>query len=186
MGYLLYLTISDRFINKHNLEGFESKNQDIKGYDPNSINLRKKMNQDISMVGDSKVDENCLPFRTDQIPGKKTTLQDDNYLIEEKNDLKGHNFLYPGYHSQNNTYGISSKNKKQDLRAEPVNPQLGVDPWTQSRISVDYKNDPKTLNNPKQFDNNLWNRLISEEPTVEKDFQELLDRTEHSYLSNSD
>lgn len=52
-------------------------------------------------------------------------------------DLKGVNFLQPGYHFNINTVGQTLRNANLDIRSDPPNPRTPVSPFLNSTIEPD-------------------------------------------------
>ena len=52
-------------------------------------------------------------------------------------DLKGQNFLQPGYHFGINTVGQTLRNANYDVRSDPPNPRQPVSPFLNSTIEPD-------------------------------------------------
>jgi hypothetical protein len=52
-------------------------------------------------------------------------------------DLKGQNFLQPGYHFGINTVGQTLRNANYDVRSDPPNPRTPVSPFLNSTIEPD-------------------------------------------------
>jgi hypothetical protein len=52
-------------------------------------------------------------------------------------DLKGQNFLQPGYHFGINTVGQTLRNANYDVRSDPPNPRTAVSPFLNSTIEPD-------------------------------------------------
>lgn len=52
-------------------------------------------------------------------------------------DLKGQNFLQPGWHYGINTVGQTLRNANLDLRSDPPNPRTSVSPFLNSTIEPD-------------------------------------------------
>jgi hypothetical protein len=74
-------------------------------------------------------------------------------------NLEGRNFLNAKYHSQVNKVGNFKGNMKVDIRPEPINPQVGVSPTSQSVINIDWNNDEKVLLYEQKY-SDVWKRLI--------------------------
>ena len=172
VSYVLYLIISNKFINinrkdknkeikegfednqknlEKNLESIEPKEFDL--YDKKYKPILKKKTDEICI---DKVKSDCLPYSINsQQSGEKQFKE----LSSDISNLLGQNFLNAKHHSQVDNVGIYPRNKKVDIRPELINPQLGVDPWTQSIINIDWKNDKKILQNPNP-NKNVWDRLV--------------------------
>ena len=169
-SYVLYLIISNKFINingknKNIKEGFEDnkKNLDknLESVEPMEFDLYDKkykpvLKQKTDEICIDKVKSDCLPYSINYQPIGEKKFKEPNSAI---NNLLGQNFLNAKHHSQVDNVGIYPRNKKVDIRPELINPQLGVDPWTQSIINIDWKNDKKILQNPNSK-KNVWDRLV--------------------------
>ena len=170
VSYVLYLIISNKFINinrkdKNIKEGFEDNQKNLEKnlesvepmefdlYDKKYKPILKQKTDDICI---DKVKSDCLPYSINYQPTGEKQFKEPNSNIS---NLLGQNFLNAKHHSQVDNVGIYPRNKKVDIRPELINPQLGVDPWTQSIINIDWKNDKKVLQNPN-LNKNVWDRLI--------------------------
>ena len=143
--YGLYLIISNKFVNLNkNIEGFKDSDEPS-GFDLYDKNykpvLKQKTNE--TCIVNNKTE--CLPYSVNYQPSGEKQFKEPNSNIS---NLLGQNFLNAKHHSQVDNVGIYPRNKKVDIRPELINPQLGVDPWTQSIINIDYKKDNKVLQNP--------------------------------------
>jgi len=59
-----------------------------------------------------------------------------------KGDLSNINLLKAGYHIGIDTVGQSLRNANQQIRSEPVNPQINTGIWNQSTITPDFMRPP--------------------------------------------
>ncbi len=152
LGYVLYNVIINK--KKHqDIEGFEVRpppspeDKEDKRYKP-------ALNQKIVKSCGNVTKDYCLPLKKNEIP-------DDKYSepISDDNNLRGHDFLNAGYHSQINKVGNYKGNKKVDIRPELINPQYGVTPTTQSIINIDFKN-VEDVQLYSQNYSDIWKRLI--------------------------
>ena len=165
-SYLLYLIISNKFINinrkdKNIKEGFEDNQKNLESEEPKEFDLYDKkykpiLKQKTDEICIDKVKSDCLPYSINYQPSGEKQFKEPNSNIS---NLLGQNFLNAKHHSQVDNVGIYPRNKKVDIRPELINPQLGVDPWTQSIINIDWKNDKKILQNPN-LNKNVWDRLV--------------------------
>jgi hypothetical protein len=178
LGYVLFVIINNKFKldnkkqkdidlddsdseNDNDIEGFENEN--------NTSNIRPTpapndtedkrytpvLNQNVKDICTRESKDYCLPYKNNEIPEK------EEYQEPEKgnNNLLGHNFLNAKHHTQINKVGNYKGNKKVDIRPEPINPQVGVSPTTQSIINIDYKNDEEVYLYSQNY-NDIWQRLI--------------------------
>jgi hypothetical protein len=151
--YGLYLIIQYRFStgNTSIVEGFKAVPQDSDPYDKR---FKPVLNQTVNDICNRKVKSDCLPYPIDYRPEEKRFEE----LKAGKNNIEGRNFLFAKHHSQIDNVGTFKKNKKVDIRPEPINPQLGVDPWTQSIVNVAWNKDEKSYKNPSE-NTNIWDKL---------------------------
>ena len=160
MGYILYKILNNTYITNittgqkdlNVLEQFSNPSS----YDPYDIKLKKVLNQNINNTCIKKNNSECLPYSINYKPDNNEESEIEN-IKEGVESLEGRNFLYAKQHSQVDNVGIT-KMKKVDIRPELINPQLGVDPWTQSIININWKKDEKVLQNPEN-NKNIWDRL---------------------------
>ncbi len=153
-GYVLYYIINMKFNNM--IEGFETPGSN----DPYDKKYKPVLKQNVSDIYNRKIKSYCLPYSLDYKPSENTkSFTEPKAGLES---LDGKNFLFAKYHSQIDSVGNYISNKKTNIRPTPVNPRLGVDPWTQSIVSIDWRNDDKVL----QYDNknkNIWDKLNTSE-----------------------
>ena len=156
--YVLYIIIRKNFINNSNNLNLDSNITEgfavPVDYDPYDKKYKPILKQNVSDIYNRKIKTECLPYSIDYKPEEEKQFKELKPGIES---FEGRNFLYAKQHSQVDNVGIQ-KQKKVDIRPEPINPQLGVDPWTQSIVNIDWANDSKVLQNPKQ-NKNIWDRL---------------------------
>lgn len=150
LGYVLYNII----INKKSIEeGFQVRptpapeDKEDKRYKP-------ALNQKIVKTDGNITKDYCLPIKKNEIPENKFSEP-----VSGDNNLRGHNFLNAGYHSQINKVGNYKGNKKVDIRPELINPQYGVTPTTQSIINIDFKNEEDVQLYSQNY-SDIWKRLI--------------------------
>jgi hypothetical protein len=62
-------------------------------------------------------------------------------------------------YTQINNVGNFKGNKKVDIRPEYINPQVGVNPTTQSVINIDWPNDEQVLLSQQKY-SDIWQRLL--------------------------
>jgi len=131
-AYVLFLII-------HNSFGLQEGFQDPQANDQEDLLLRKPLENDVSFLGSTNTNRFVRPYDLE----KKSILKSSDtnlnkYLSKKKENLEGFNFLFAGRHSQVDSVGTSSKNKKMQLRTEPPNPRLDQDPWTSKKINLDW------------------------------------------------
>lgn len=158
MGYVLYKILNNMYFTKNEkgMDIFE-KFTNPSSYDPYEIKFKKTLNQNINNTCIKKNTSECLPYSINENPKNSEESELEN-IKEGVESLEGKNFLYAKQHSQIDNVGITKK-KKVDIRPELINPQLGVDPWTQSIININWSQDEKVLQNPEN-NKNIWDRLI--------------------------
>ena len=160
--YVLYMIIQYKFsnnentINNQSIEGFRSDPRDYDEYDKK---YKPVLNQPLNQSKQSKQCDQannyeCLPYPIDFQPEEKEFKE----LKPGIDNLEGRNFLFAKYHSQLNNVGGLNKNKKVDIRPESINPQLGVDPWTQSIVNINWKKDNKSYQ--LNTTSNIWDKLV--------------------------
>lgn len=153
-GYILYLIINKNFSNEYEntIEGFQTP----ENYDTYDKKYKPVLKQNVNDIYNRKIKSYCLPYSLDYKPS-----ENNKSFVQPKpgaKNLDGKNFLFAKYHSQIDSVGNYISNKKTNIRPTPVNPRLGVDPWTQSIVNVDWKNDDNIL----QYENknkNIWDKL---------------------------
>jgi hypothetical protein len=159
VSYGLYFIIYNNFKKKENQENLEN----IEGFEePSSFDLYdkkykpilKNKNDDLC-INTKKVSNDCLPYSINYQPTGNKQFEEPNSTSD---NLLGQNFLNAKHHSQVDHVGTYARNKKVDIRPELINPQLGVDPWTQSNINIDWKKDDKVLQNP-DLNKNVFDRF---------------------------
>jgi len=162
VSYGLYFIIYNNFNKKENLENLKNL-KNIEGFEePSSFDLYDKKykpilkdkNDDLC-IDTKKVNNDCFPYSINYQPKGNKQFEEPISTID---NLLGQNFLNAKYHSQVDNVGTYARNKKVDIRPELINPQLGVDPWTQSIINIDWKKDNKILQNP-DLNKNIFNRF---------------------------
>jgi hypothetical protein len=157
MGYILYKILNNTYIkNSHENTNILEKFSNPSSYDPYDIKFKKVLNQNINNTCIKKNNSECLPYSINYKPSDNEESELEN-IKEGVESLGGRNFLYAKQHSQVDNVGITKK-KKVDIRPELINPQLGVDPWTQSIININWSQDDKILQNPEK-NKNIWDRL---------------------------
>ena len=67
-----------------------------------------------------------------------------------KGELANVNLLKAGYHIGIDTIGQNLRNANQQIRSDPVIPQLNVGPWNQSTITSDYMRPPLEIGSGQQ------------------------------------
>jgi hypothetical protein len=151
--YGLYLIIQNKFgdVNNNIVEGFKPIPQDSDPYDKK---FKPVLNQNINDMCNRKIKSDCMPYPIDYQPEEKPFVE----LKEGTDNIEGRNFLFAKHHSQIDNVGTFKRNKKVDIRPELINPQLGVDPWTQSIINVAWNKDDKSYKNPNET-TNIWDKL---------------------------
>jgi len=150
LGYILYLIIINNFNIQKNTksitEGFAdvdtNKRQPPEDNDEYATNYKSPLTNNVDDICDRKVKGYCLPFELNKIPPKESLIEPGN----GEENFQGKNFLFPKHHSQVDNVGIYKNNRKNQPRPEPVNPQTGVNPNSQSTINFDWKKDDKVLN----------------------------------------
>ena len=158
--YGLYFIIHNNFNKKENIEnieGFEEPSSfDLydKKYKP-VLKDKKDILCDNININTKKVSNNCFPYSINYKLIENKKFEEPN---SSSDNLLGHNFLNAKHHSQVDNVGTYARNKKVDIRPELINPQLGVNPWTQSIINIDWKKDKKILQNP-DLNKNVFDRF---------------------------
>jgi hypothetical protein len=155
------MIIQHKFSNNENtsiniVEGFRPDPSDYDEYDKKYkpvLNQPLNQSKQSSECGESNNFE-CLPYPIDFQPEEKKFKE----LKDGADNLEGRNFLFAKYHSQLNNVGGLNKNKKVDIRPESINPQLGVDPWTQSIVNINWKKDNKVYQ--QNTTSNIWDKLV--------------------------
>ena len=163
VSYGLYFIIYNNFNKKENIENIEN----IEGFEePSSFDLydkkyklvlkdKKDIICDNINTNTKKVKNDCFPYSINYQPTGNKQFEEPN---SSNDNLLGQNFLNAKHHSQVDNVGTYARNKKVDIRPELINPQLGVDPWTQSIINIDWKKDKKILQNP-DLNKNIFDRF---------------------------
>lgn len=147
LGYVLYVIIINKFNTTQNItEGFTDSTKD-KREPPNpndeyATNYKSVLTTNVDDICDRKTKAYCLPFEVNKIPEQPEIEQPEN----GEQNFKGKNFLFAKHHSQVDNVGVSKTNRKNQPRPEPVNPQVGVNPSSQSTINFDWKRDDQVLN----------------------------------------
>jgi hypothetical protein len=166
LGYVLYLIIINKFNTNQNItEGFaisdsnQNKRAPPAANDDYATNYKSTLTTNVNDICDRKTKGYCLPYELNKIPPKPVLEQPEN----GQENVKGKNFLFAGYHSQVDNVGISKTNRKNQPRSEPVNPQVGVNPNSQSTINFDWKRDDQVLNiqnmNYDELIADAWNSI---------------------------
>ena len=154
----LYFIINNSYQGsyKKTVEGFQNNDSSIDGNDPEFKGYKPKLTQNVDDVCQRPIKADCLPYSVDYKPNpNKSPFKEPKDGAE---NLEGHNFLRAGYHSQVDNVGVNKRNKNTNIRIDPPIPQLGVDPWTQSIINVDWNKDEKVVPLP-EIDRNIWNKI---------------------------
>ena len=170
LGYILYLII----INNFNTNNFNSISNITEGFanaetnkrpppeanDEYATNYKGVLTTNVEDICDRKTKGYCLPFELNKVPDKEVIEQPESG--EDK--FTGKNFLFAKHHSQVDNVGIYKNNKKNQPRPEPVNPQTGVNPNSQSTINFDWKQDDQVLNMKNMKYDELiadaWNSIV--------------------------
>lgn len=156
-AYVLYLIIHNSFGNQ--TEGFQdppkydpndpslydkpvSPESDLPGYNSKKIALRKPIESKINHIGGTSNPSRPYDLKGRSILKKDLDLE-NKYLAKEKVDLGGFNFLYPKTHSQVDTVSLHTKNRKVQMRTEPPNPRLDMDPWSYKKLNPDWHKNRK-------------------------------------------
>ncbi len=156
-GYVLYMIITNNFINQSgNNNNLREDFSNPSDYDPYDKKYKPVLNQNVSDIYNRKIKSECLPYSVNYQPKEDVSTSLKNFK-EGVESFEGRNFLYAKQHSQVDNVGIH-KQKKVDIRPEPINPQLGVDPWTQSIVNIGWDRDPQVLQTPNK-NKNIWDRL---------------------------
>jgi hypothetical protein len=149
LGYVLYLIIINNFnynINQNLEEGFvnvsEKKRLPPSANDEYATNYKSPLTTNVDDICDRKTKGYCLPYELNKIPDTPVIIEPEN----GEENFKGKNFLFAGFHSQVDNVGVSKTNRKNQPRPEPVNPQVGVNPSSQSTINFDWRKDDQIIN----------------------------------------
>jgi hypothetical protein len=149
LGYVLYLIIINNFdssINRNLNEGFVNLENDKRpppnANDDYATNYKSILTTNVEDICDRKTKSYCLPFELNKVPEQPVLEPPEN----GEENFKGKNFLFAGHHSQVDNVGVSKTNRKNQFRPEPVNPQVGVNPSSQSTINFDWTKDDQVLN----------------------------------------
>ncbi len=160
IGYILYKILINRYPieNTKTLDSLENFSNPS-SYDPYDKKYKPVLKQKVDDICNRKIKNYCLPYSVNYNPGEKENENEIEFENPKEGveSFEGRNFLYAKQHSQIDNVGITRK-KKVDIRPEPINPQLGVDPWTQSIVNINWSKDEKVLQNPEQ-NKNIWDRL---------------------------
>jgi hypothetical protein len=170
IGYVVFLVINNNFSSKSNklseeseeedededekIEGFESRPSPV-GNDLEDKRYKPVLKQIINNKGICEDNSNCLPYNINEIPSEKKYTEPKPGM----DNLLGQNFLNAKYHTQINNVGNFKRNKKVDIRPEYINPQVGVNPPTQSIINIDWPNDEQVLLSKQKY-SDVWQRLL--------------------------
>jgi hypothetical protein len=164
LGYILYIIIVNNFNSKEQLkEGFSdletNKRESPKPDDPYDKLYKPVLTTNVNDICDRKVKAYCLPYELNKVPQPEVFEQPEN----GEQNFKGKNFLFAKHHSQVDNVGIYKNNRKNQPRPEPVNPQIGVNPNSQSTINYDWRKDEQINNieNIKYEDliTDAWNSI---------------------------
>ncbi len=165
IGYFLYLIINHRFKNVN--EGFtitptptltststptqtpkNTSNEPI-GNDIYDKRYKPVLDQNVKDLYERPFNPGCLPFNKID---NSSDLNENNTEIDKGIDnLLGKNFLNARHHTQIDKVGNFKGNKKVDIRPEPINPQVGVNPSSQSVINVDWNNNEQVQLYPQKY-----------------------------------
>jgi hypothetical protein len=175
IGYFLYLIISDKFNNKLNIkEGFttandndnDNNNKNIEpiGNDIYDKRYKPVLEQNVKDLYEREFNPSCLPINKNNYKPSELEKEKEKQKQKFKNNkgidnLLGQNFLNAKHHSQIDKVGNFKGNKKVDIRPEPINPQVGVNPSSQSVINIDWNNNEQVQLYPQNY-SDIWQRLI--------------------------
>ncbi len=164
LGYVLYLIIINNFNTSQNIvynselkEGFtdsENKRPPPESNDEYSKTYKSVLTTNVDDICDRKTKGYCLPYELNKVP-EKIVLKELENGVEKFTDK---NFLFPKHHSQVDTVGNKKNYRNNQPRPEPVNPQVGVNPNSQSTINFDWKKDDQVLN----LENIKYEELIAD------------------------
>jgi hypothetical protein len=175
LGYFLILIISRKF--NDNIKSKENTKENTRDdiqenfennirpppepEDPEDKRYKPVLKQNVRDLCNRPSKDYCLPYKINQAPDK---TNNNNFDLENNNgkginNLIGHNFLNAKYHAQINKVGTFKGNYKVDIRPEPINPQVGVQPTTQSIINIDWPNNKKIALYSQNY-SDIWQRLI--------------------------
>ncbi len=160
VGYILYKILINTYpIGKNKENQFIENFSNPSSYDPYDKKYKPVLKQNVDDICNRKIKNDCLPYSLNYTPSENENENETEFEnpTGEIENFEGRNFLYAKQHSQIDNVGITKK-KKVDIRPEPINPQLGVAPWTQSIVNINWSKDEKVLQNPEQ-NKNIWNRL---------------------------
>jgi hypothetical protein len=160
-GYIVFLIINNNFSSKldklnklDNIEGFETRPTPL-GDDPEDKRYKPILKKPTNIKEICEDNSNCLPYNINEIPSEKEYKEPTRGM----DNLLGQNFLNAKYHSQINKVGNFKSNYKVDIRPEYINPQVGVNPTTQSVINIDWPNDEQVLLSKQKY-SDIWQRLL--------------------------
>jgi hypothetical protein len=169
IGYFLYLIISNKFKNLNINEGFtvtpnNNNNTNIEqepiGNDIYDKRYKPVLEQNVKDLYERPFNPSCLPINKNNYKPSEIEKQKQNFTNNNGiNNLLGQNFLNAKHHSQIDKVGNFKGNKKVDIRPEPINPQIGVNPSSQSVINIDWNNNEQVQLYPQKF-SDIWKRLI--------------------------
>jgi len=171
IGYFLYLIITNKFKNLNIKEGFittptnttrPTNNTNIEpiGNDIYDKRYKPVLEQNVRDLYQRPFNPSCLPINKNNYKPSELENQKQNFINNEGiNNLLGQNFLNAKHHTQIDKVGNFKGNKKVDIRPEPINPQVGVNPSSQSVINIDWNNNEQVQLYPKKF-SDIWQRLI--------------------------
>jgi hypothetical protein len=189
IGYFLYLIITNKFKNLNIKEGFTTtptnttrptttttpttttrptttttptNNANIEpiGNDIYDKRYKPVLEQNVRDLYERPFNPSCLPINKNNYKPSELEKQKQNFINNEGiNNLLGQNFLNAKHHTQIDKVGNFKGNKKVDIRPEPINPQVGVNPSSQSVINIDWNNNEQVQLYPKKF-SDVWQRLI--------------------------
>ena len=179
IGYIVFLVIRNNFSAKSNIlnesdesdeseeegaeiEGFRSRSRSRSkprppplGNDLEDKNYKSKLKEPVNIKEICEDNSNCLPYNINEIPLENKYKEPTRGM----NNLLGQNFLNAKYHTQINNVGNFKGNKKVDIRPEYINPQVGVNPTTQSVINIDWPNEEQVLLSQQKY-SDIWQRLL--------------------------
>lgn len=175
IGYFLYLIISDKFNTNLNIkEGFtttnnnDNKNKNVEpiGNDIYDKRYKPVLEQNVKDLYERSFNPSCLPINKNNYKPSELEKQKEKQKQKQKfknnkgiDNLLGQNFLNAKHHSQVDKVGNFKGNKKVDIRPEPINPQVGVNPSSQSVINIDWNNNEQVQLYQQNY-SDIWQRLI--------------------------
>ncbi len=164
IGYIVFLIIRNNFSGRtssgklnyeeDNIEGFDTR-KPPQGDDKEDKRYKPVLTEPTNIKEICEDNSNCLPYNINEIPPEKEYKAPKPGM----DNLLGQNFLNAKYHTQINNVGNFKGNKKVDIRPEYINPQVGVNPTTQSVINIDWPNDEQVLLSKQKY-SDIWQRLL--------------------------